>query len=858
MDFNISSKCGSRWCNGPARLATQGDTMAQSDTDIRYELEERLRFETLLAEISARFVNLPVDQIDGAIEDAQRRICELLDLDRSVLWQSCERASEKMLLTHVHQPPQGLLPESPFHAMDNFPWLLTQVLQGETVAIPSLDDFPPEAIRDRESFLHWGTKSTLVVPLSIGGKIVGAVSFGHLWKERDWPERVVERLQLLAQVFANALDRKEAEDSLQGLRRFESLLVDISARFVNLPAERIDSEIEDAQRRVCECLGLDLSALWQWSVETPRFITVTHLYSPPEGPSRPEKIDGQEVFPWVYQKMLRGETLAFSTEGMPPEAARDQEARRHYGVKSSVVIPLSTGGGPLIGALTFDTLQEERSWPEPLVKQLHLIAQIFSNALARKQADLKLRESEARLSLATNAAGVGLWIMEMDTEYVWVTPKTRELFHFAPDEELHYESFFKVIHPADRERVGWAVQQALQSGEELRSEYRVVLPDGSIRWIVASGKRYLKSTGEQDRLMGVSIDISERKQMEGELNERLQEIEKLKGRLQNENLYLRKELRKEKGFDKIVGDSKAIESVIYAANQVASTDATVLLLGETGTGKGMVANAIHQMSARKDQPLITVNCSALPQNLIESELFGREKGAFTGAHVRQAGRFEVADGGTIFLDEIGETPLELQSKLLRVLEEGEFERLGSAKTVKVNVRVIAATSRDLKQEIRKKRFREDLFYRLNVFPILIPPLRQRTEDIPLLAQHFTEKYARKMDKPIESIPKATIKTFLKYDWPGNVRELEHVIERGVIITPGTSLRMTDRLISSLPGHSTDEPLKDLAATERGHILRVLRETGWKIEGPSGAAAILKLHPSTLRFRIKKLGIRRPV
>ena len=246
----------------------------------------------------------------------------------------------------------------------------------------------------------------------------------------------MKRLQLLAQVFANALARKEAEDSLQGRRRFESLLIDISARFVNIPADRIDSEIEDAQRRVCDCLGLDLSALWQWSVDTPQYMTLTHLHSPPEGPSRPERIDAQEAFPWQFQKMLRGETLAFSTENMPPEAARDQEARRIYGVKSSVVIPLSTGGGPLIGALTFDTLQEERTWPEPLVKQLHLIAQIFTNALARKRADLKLRESEARLSLATNAAGVGLWIMEIDTEYVWVTPKTRELFHFAPDEEL--------------------------------------------------------------------------------------------------------------------------------------------------------------------------------------------------------------------------------------------------------------------------------------------------------------------------------------------------------------------------------------------------------------------------------------
>jgi formate hydrogenlyase transcriptional activator len=654
--------------------------------------------------------------------------------------------------------------------------------------------------------------------------------------------------------------RQTETDLLSEMRvrlEFETMLTDISTRFVNLPTDKIDGEIEDAHRRICECIGLDISALWQVLGEIPRNYVLTHNYRLLADPPLPERMTADEYFPWCLKHVEAGDVIAVSTAELPVEAARDQEVWRHYGIKSSFVIPLSAGGEPPIGVISFHTMKAEYTWTEFLVKQLKLVAQIFTNALTRKRAEAELRESEARLSLATDAAGVGLWIMEIATDTVWVTPKTRELVHFAPDAELNYKTFLKAIHPEDRERVDQVVQQALQSDGKFEIDYRIVLPDESTRWIAASGQRFLKSTGEVDRLMGVSIDISERKRMEGELNKRLKEIEELKQRLENENLYLRKELREQKGSDKIVGDSKAIRSVLYAVNQVASTDATVLLLGETGTGKGMVANAIHQMSARKDRPLVTVNCSALPQNLIESELFGREKGAFTGAHVRQAGRFEVADGGTIFLDEIGEMPLELQSKLLRVLQEGEFERLGSAKTVKVNVRVIAATSCDLKQEIRKKRFREDLFYRLNVFPISIPPLRQRTEDIPLLAQFFTEKYARKMGKSIESIPKATIKTFLKYDWPGNVRELEHVIERAVIITAGTSLIMTDQLIPSLPGDSNDETLKDLAAAEREHILKVLQETGWRIEGPSGAAVVLKLHPSTLRSRIKKLGIRRP-
>ena len=825
--------------------------MRQSEINLLSEMKEELQFEKLLIEISIHFVNLPADRIDEEIKEAQHRICEYLDLDRSALWQFSSKEPGKVLLTHVHQPPEVRFPNEKLDAKKAFPWVLDQMLRKGIVAFSSPSDLPQEADRDRESFQEWGVRSGVVVPLSIGGKVVGALSFARLRRDRDWPVYVIERFLIVAQVFVNALVRKQAEESVKERLEFESLLADISTRFVNLPAEQIDSEIEDAHRRVCECFGLDFSALWQLSIESPRNYALTHSYRLADGPAIPERMTADEYFPWCLDHVEAGEVITVSTEKVPAEAARDQEVWRHYGIKSSLVIPLSAGGEPPIGAVSFNTMKAERTWPEHIVKQLQLVAQIFANALARKYADAELRKSEARLSLASNAAGVGLWIMEIASGCVWVTPKTRELLHLSPEGELVYETFLQAIHPEDRERVDREVEQVIQSGEKLQIEYRIVLPDGSMRWIAASGQLYPGSNGEPESLMGVSVDISER-------NKRLQEIVELKRRLENENLYLRKELRSEKGFEKIVGESKALNRVIMAAKQVATTEATVLILGETGTGKGLMANAIHQLSDRRDRPLITVNCSALPQNLIESELFGREKGAFTGAHTRQAGRFEVADGGTIFLDEIGEMPLELQAKLLRVLQEGEFERLGSAKTVKVDVRVIAATSRNLRQEVHTSRFREDLYYRLNVFPLSIPPLRQRSEDIPLLAQHFVEKYGRKMRRHIECVPEATIKMFLKYDWPGNVRELEHVIERGVILSTGRTFRFAEQLRSSKSVGASEKPLKDLASAEREHILLVLQETAWRIDGPSGAAAILKLHPSTLRFRIKKLGIRRPV
>ena len=295
-----------------------------------------------------------------------------------------------------------------------------------------------------------------------------------------------------------------------------------------------------------------------------------------------------------------------------------------------------------------------------------------------------------------------------------------------------------------------------------------------------------------------------------------------------------------------------MRKVLGQVEQVARTDSTVLLLGETGTGKELLARAIHRLSARKDRPLVTVNCASLPPTLIESELFGREKGAYTGALTRMAGRFELADRSTLFLDEIGELPLELQSKLLRFLEEGSFERLGSSKPIHVDVRIIAATNRDIGQEVKDGKFRRDLFYRLNVFPIMIPPLRERREDIPLLVRAVVKEFQKKMGKEIESIPKKTMEALRTYSWPGNVRELRNLIEHAMILTRGKTLNV------HVPKRASSDtyPAGRLEDIERMHIMAVLEKTGWRLSGPGGAADILGLKRTTLQARMKKLGIKR--
>ena len=348
-----------------------------------------------------------------------------------------------------------------------------------------------------------------------------------------------------------------------------------------------------------------------------------------------------------------------------------------------------------------------------------------------------------------------------------------------------------------------------------------------------------------------------------ELHLALKEVQQLKAQLEAENTYLREEIKIDHNFEEIVSGGHTLARVLEQVEQVAPTDATVLVLGETGTGKELLGRAVHARSRRQGRPLVKVNCASLPSNLIESELFGHEKGAFTGAIAKKIGRFELADKGTIFLDEIGELPVELQSKLLRVLQEGEFERIGSPHTTKVDVRVIAATNRNLIQGVKAGNFREDLYYRLNVFPITSPPLRERKEDVPALVSHFLDKYASKIGKPLHQVSEKAMGALQAYDWPGNVRELENMIERGVILAQGWALELenlpdlsSQAFRSSHGSPATSTTLQTLEEVERVHIAHVLQETNGVIEGSRGASGILGLNPSTLRSRMVKLGIKK--
>ena len=477
----------------------------------------------------------------------------------------------------------------------------------------------------------------------------------------------------------------------------------------------------------------------------------------------------------------------------------------------------------------------------------------------------ELRRNEAYLAQAQRLTRVGSWAWDPSETHNYYSGQVFNIFGLDPAKGTPTRAdFLGLYHSEDRAFVEEAEKQLVSEGTAYDIKYRIVRPDGELRWIREVGTPVYEQevvTG----YIGACLDVTEQEQMTQELaceHDRLrlslEQITELKDKLAKEKLYLEDEIRTAYNFEEIIGESAALKRILKQVETVAPTDSTVLIMGETGTGKELIARAIHNLSKRRERTFVKINCAAIPMGLLESELFGHERGAFTGAIAQKLGRFELAHQGTLFLDEVGDIPLELQSKLLRVLQEQEFERLGSTRTTSVDVRLVAATNQDLAQLVADKQFRSDLYYRLNVFPVVAPPLRDRSEDIPLLVRYFAQKYAQRMNKEIRTIPTEVMNSLTQYPWPGNIRELENFIERSVILSPGPDLHVPlSELKRSLETqHVGSAGTKTLEEAEREHILKVLEETLWVVSGPSGAATRLGMRRTTLQARMQKLGIMR--
>jgi PAS domain S-box-containing protein len=632
--------------------------------------------------------------------------------------------------------------------------------------------------------------------------------------------------------------------------KFESLLSDISANLVNLPYESIDPAIELSMKKLLDFYKADRCHLGRFSAEQNRII-VSHFYSKPGINIPPIKDVGEHFLPFVYDRIRKNQVFVIENiYDLPEEAHEEREYFKRLDLKSMVLIPLIIDNVVEYG-LSLSTVKNSGQWKEHTINHIQIIGNLLANVLRRKHVLEKFlkeqRWTEAILQSMPHLA----YVFDKELKLKRWNKNVEKVLGYN-SEELYDKYILDFVHKPDHEEQLKTAKKMFETGEDVTAEERLVTKSGRVLPYYGSG--CLTIIDGEPFMIGLTIDMSELKDAQKQIEMQLKEIKRLKEQLEAENLYLREELKLSHTFEEIIGESNILKHILYRIEQVAPMDTTVLLKGETGTGKELFARAIHQKSKRHNKPMIAVNCASLPVNLVESELFGHEKGAFTGAMQRQIGRFELADGGTIFLDEIGELPMELQAKLLRVLQAGEFERIGNPKTMKVDVRVITATNCDLEKEILKGRFRKDLFYRLNVYPLSIAPLRERASDIPLLVEHFVKRFNHKLPKNITKLPKKVIDRLKQYDWPGNIRELENIIERAVILSKSSALSV-EPLQNGEP--NVEDKFNSLADYERKYIEKVLKTTFWRIEGPKGAARILDMNPKTLRSRMQKLGIIRP-
>jgi len=647
-------------------------------------------------------------------------------------------------------------------------------------------------------------------------------------------------------------------------------MADLAARFQRLPSDQLDPALDEALQGLVETLDMDRSSILELS-EGARALRPTHGYARPGVTPLELGVDLAAQLPWYLEQVRRGRALVLPRlpDSLPKEASGERSYVVSIGMKSHVVLPLQVDR-EIVGCLAIAAFRQYRELAPEFLSRLELVASIFAGALYRRQAEARLREARDLNQTVLASVASEIVVLNRDGRVVAVneawTRSARRQRSANAGTAAGADDDLAALDRAASQDGGGVVEgvagiRSVLSGEADRfeAEYESPQSSGPLHYLLSATRLGRRAGGAVVLLTDVTaLERAKRdlEQAKAALEASLEQVRELKERLEAENVVLQQELRHAGDFEEIVGRSPRLALVLEQVRRVAETDAPVLVLGETGTGKELVARAVHDKSARRGRPLIIVNCAALPAALIESELFGYERGAFTGAMTRTPGRFEVAQGGTILLDEIGELPLEAQAKLLRVLQTGEFERLGSSKTLRADVRLIAATNRDLDREVREGRFRTDLFYRLSVFPLTLPPLRSRPEDIPLLVWHFIARNQARLGRHVERVPERLLQAFRAHAWPGNIRELENVVERALILSTGSTLAV-DKVF--LGGRRETAKLSGgrLSDVERRHILDVLEQCGWKIAGKGNAAERLGLNRSTLLFRMKKLGIRRP-
>ncbi len=859
----------------------------------------------ITSELIASFMTTSVDQLDSEIRISLRKIVRFLSLERAYIVQSSERLM-RMVCTHLYET-SDVNKAVNRNEITVPPWGVEKLKRGECVIFSHVADLPEAANEAGKYFRSVGTQSHLSLPLEIDGIVIGCLSLESTRAELSWPEGIVRVLKPIADVFALSLECKRIKLEVRERVRFETLISDISARFVAAEPADVDREIISALACIGEYFACDRCGIMSVRPDLVELKVIHYWFCEGVNALETGDLNLAPLFPWAYEMLVtRGQAIWVSRlEDLPPEAEKDRQSWVEQGVRSFLNIPLFSGA-VVTKMFVIQNMHEEKFW-EGYIQRLRLIGEIFNNALEQKKACSENREKQKEI---TERACFENLLADISARFVNLEPDDldAQIEHSlemigkfflgdrcglleAHTDELYarvtnawYDEGFERI-PGDLNIAPlfpWGYEELVKQGRILKVTNIRDLPREAMKDVethqamgvqsfiniplhTANGRCSIFVINnirierpwpdeyvQRLRLIGeVFINALARKSADAELRRSLVTVRELKDKLQDEADFLRSEIRACHNREEIIGQSEALSRVLIQVEQVAPTDSTVLICGETGTGKELIARAIHDMSLHRDKTMVKINCASLPATLVESELFGRERGAYTGALTRQIGRFEMADGSTIFLDEIAELPLELQAKLLRVLQEGAFERLGSPKTIQVHARVIAATNRNLMEAVKTGKFRQDLFYRLNVFPITVPPLRERVEDIPMLVWAFVNEFCDKMGKQILRIEKRDMEALQRYAWPGNVRELRNIIEHAVIISSGPTLE------TKLPQDAERgiSWAKTLQEVEYGHIMNVLRHTSGRIKGDAGAARILGMIPSTLTSRIKKLGIK---